>query len=171
MIHIAPSILAADASRLGEEVSKIENAGATYLHLDIMDGNFVPNISYGPNVIEALRPQSKLIFDVHLMINNPWKYIDRFIKAGADSITVHYEAFNGDDALLCDVLNSIKESKCRVGLAISPKTLYNFLQIFVLTEDTLLLIVLPLFHDESTWQVKTLRLLESPMEIPNELLS
>lgn len=138
MIYIAPSILAADASRLGEEVAKIENAGASYLHLDIMDGNFVPNISYGPNVVESLRPLSKLIFDVHLMISSPWKYIDTFIKAGADSITVHYEAFDGNDTLLCDVLNSIKEKKCRTGLAISPNTPYQSILGFLPLVDMVL---------------------------------
>ncbi len=138
MIYIAPSILAADASRLGEEVKKVEEAGAKYLHLDIMDGNFVPNISYGPHVVECLRECSKLVFDVHLMTKKPWDFIDPFIEAGADSITVHYESFKGDDSMLVDVLKSIKEQKCKTGLAISPATPYEVVLDFLPLLDMVL---------------------------------
>ncbi len=144
MIYIAPSILAADASCLGDEVKKVENAGAKYLHLDIMDGNFVPNISYGPHVVECLREASQLIFDVHLMVKKPWNFIEPFIKAGADSITVHYESFKGDDNMLVDVLKSIKEQKCKTGLAISPATLYNdILEFLPLLDMVLVMTVNP----------------------------
>ena len=91
-IIIAPSLLAADFSILKEEITNIENAGAEYLHLDVMDGNFVPNISFGPVVIKSLRAHSNLIFDVHLMIENPDKYVADFVDAGADIICVHVES-------------------------------------------------------------------------------
>src|SRR4030066_1779795 len=91
---IAPSILSADASRLGEEIAAVDKAGADWIHVDVMDGRFVPNITMGPAIIGALRKATKLPFDVHLMIKNPESYIEPFAAAGADYITVHVEAAN-----------------------------------------------------------------------------
>ena len=90
MIKIAPSILSADFSKLGEEIINLHNAGADFIHIDVMDGEFVPNITFGMPVIKAIRNKTDKVFDVHLMINNPQRYIDEFILAGADIITLHY---------------------------------------------------------------------------------
>jgi ribulose-phosphate 3-epimerase len=92
MIKIAPSILSADFSRLGEEIKALEKSGADYIHIDVMDGHFVPNITIGPLIISSIRKFTDIPFDVHLMIENPEKYIESFVKSGADIITVHYEA-------------------------------------------------------------------------------
>jgi len=119
MIKLAPSILAADFARLGAEVQRVEEAGAEYLHIDVMDGHFVPNITIGPAVVAALRPLSRLVFDVHLMIENPEAYIPAFAEAGADLITVHAEATRHLDR----VLRLIREGcGCRAGVALNPAT-------------------------------------------------
>lgn len=118
MVVIAPSILSADFSRLAEEIHCVEQGGAQYLHLDIMDGHFVPNITIGPQVVAALRPCSGLVFDVHLMIEDPEKYIQAFAQAGADIITVHSESTRH----LHRVLQNIRELGCRCGVAINPGT-------------------------------------------------
>jgi ribulose-phosphate 3-epimerase len=118
MIHIAPSILAADFSRLGDEVAATERAGVTRLHVDVMDGHFVPNLSMGPVVVEGLRPHTRLLIEVHLMIAEPAKFEAAFINKGADLITVHHEVL--PDAR--PVLNAIKQRGKRAGLAINPET-------------------------------------------------
>jgi len=118
MIKIAPSILSADFSRLGEEVKDVEKGGADYIHIDVMDGHFVPNITIGPLIVEAIRPVTSLPFDVHLMIEDPDRYIPQFIKAGADIITVHVEATKH----LHRTLHMIKEQGIHAGVAINPAT-------------------------------------------------
>lgn len=118
MLIISPSLLAADFTKLSEEIKKAEQAGASYLHLDVMDGVFVPNISFGIPVIESLRKISKLTFDVHLMIIDPIRYIDAFANAGADLITFHYESC--DDPLA--VIHAIKAKGLRAAISIKPAT-------------------------------------------------
>jgi ribulose-phosphate 3-epimerase len=117
-IKIAPSILSADFARLGEQVAAADSGGADYIHIDVMDGHFVPNISLGPLVIEAIRPYSKLPFDVHLMIENPQYYVEDFARAGADIITVHVEAVTH----LHRLVQQIQGLGKRAGVALNPAT-------------------------------------------------
>jgi ribulose-phosphate 3-epimerase len=117
-VRIAPSILAADFARLGEEVRAIERAGADFIHVDVMDGHFVPNLTIGPSVVKALRPHSKLPFDVHLMISPVDPYVPEFAAAGADIITVHPEA----GAHLHRALQLIKSLGKQAGVALNPAT-------------------------------------------------
>jgi ribulose-phosphate 3-epimerase len=117
-ILVAPSILSADFAKLGEEVKAITEAGSDMIHIDVMDGCFVPNLTIGPDVVKSIKPYSKLPFDVHLMINEPAKFIQSFVDAGADYITVHFEAEKHIDRLL----NNIKQAGAKVGISLLPTT-------------------------------------------------
>ncbi len=136
MIKIAPSLLAADMGDLRRAVALVEAAGADYLHLDVMDGAFVPNISYGPAVIKALRPGSQLFFDVHLMVEEPGRFLADYAAAGADLLTVHYEACRH----LHRVVQQIKALGLKAGVALNPATPPEVLQ-DILPELDLVLIM------------------------------
>ncbi|MFH5183044.1 ribulose-phosphate 3-epimerase [Paenibacillus sp. TAB 01] len=118
MLHIAPSILSADFAKLGAEIADVERGGADWIHVDVMDGNFVPNITIGPLVVEAIRPHTALPLDVHLMIEQPDAYIPAFAKAGADLISVHVEACRH----LHRTLHFIKEQGVKAGVVLNPAT-------------------------------------------------
>lgn len=115
---VAPSILAADFANLENEIKRVEKAGADIIHVDVMDGHFVPNISMGPPVISKIRKTTELPFDVHLMISEPLRYIKAFSDAGADSITFHLEADDDPQAVIC----AIKKEGCSVGICLKPAT-------------------------------------------------
>lgn len=118
MVKISPSILSADFSKLGEEIVEVDKAGADFIHIDVMDGNFVPNITIGLPVIKSIRNKTEKIFDVHLMIENPSRYIDDFINAGADIITIHYEAEKHIDR----AIEYIKSKGIKAGVSLNPGT-------------------------------------------------
>jgi ribulose-phosphate 3-epimerase len=124
MIHIVPSILAADFSRLGEEIAAVESGGASMLHVDVMDGHFVPNLTLGPPVVESIRKVTKSVLDVHLMISDPDRYAPIFVEAGADQVSVHYEAATHLDR----TIRNIRSLGARAGVVLNPATPVSVLE-------------------------------------------
>jgi len=135
MVLVAPSILSADFSKLGEEIKAVENAGADWIHIDVMDGHFVPNITIGPVVVSKIRKISDIFFDVHLMIEHPGKYVEQFTKAGANLITIHAEACDN----ILSTINKVKDLGCKAGVSINPETSSDVIKEFIKNVDLVLI--------------------------------
>ena len=134
-IQVSPSILSADFSRLGDDIKRLEESGADMIHVDVMDGHFVPNLTIGPPVIKALKKNSSIPFDVHLMISPVHKYIETYAKAGADIITIHPEATDN----LQESIEKIKEFKKKVGVSLNPETKVDIIKKFLNQIDLILI--------------------------------
>ena len=146
MVIISPSILSADFSKLGEEIKAIEHAGADWLHIDVMDGHFVPNITIGPVLVKSIRKITNLFFDCHLMIEKPEDYVEQFAKAGADLITIHVES----SLDVKPTIKKIKDVGCKVGISINPETSIDVIKDIVGEVDLVLVMsVHPGFSGQS----------------------
>lgn len=164
MIKIAPSILSANFAQLGEEIKEVEEGGADYIHVDVMDGHFVPNITIGPLIVEAIKPVTQLPLDVHLMIENPDRYIQAFSDAGASIITVHEEACTH----LHRTIQSIKQTGVKAGVAINPATPVVMIEeILPYVDLVLVMTVNPGFGGQSFIE-STLRKIERVKELKEE---
>ena len=157
MIKLAPSILSADFARLLEDVKKVENAGCEYLHIDVMDGHFVPNITLGPGIVKSLRKDVDMVFDAHLMIENPDNYIKQFVDAGCDIIVVHQEACRH----LHRTIQNIKSHGIKAGVALNPATPIDTIKYVLQDVDMVLLMsVNPGFGGQSYIPVVTEKIKE-----------
>jgi len=162
---LAPSILAADFTNLSQQIRLVEMGGADRIHCDIMDGHFVPNISFGPLIVETSKRITKLPLDVHLMIENPDKYIDTFIKAGASSIFIHYEA----DVHLNNTINMVKNLGAKAGVVINPSTPVKFLRDIVKDVDLVLVMSVNPGFGGQTFIENSLRKIEEAVKLREAL--